>query len=231
MKLDNRKEHILDFIVRDFIRTAEPVSSGRMAVRKVLNSSPATLRNIMLELDEEGFLYQSHISAGRAPTEKGYRYFIDNLMEIGDPAHDVRNELDSMMNDFFEESEHIFEDLSRMLAKHLRLFSGISVLDDERIFGHGLPEVLREPEFFEHSTAVRFADFAENIQKNLKKYSGIDADARGFGIVSVMFDGGDLGKCVVFSAGPQRMNYEKANSVLRYAAEDIKNRKIKKHVK
>ncbi|MDO8522765.1 MAG: hypothetical protein Q7S12_00555 [bacterium] len=231
MRLDDRKEHILDFIVRDYIDTAVPVSSGRIVSRKVLDASSATLRNIMLELDEDGFLYQSHTSAGRAPTEKGYRYFIDNLMEIGDPAHDVRNELDSMMNDFFEESEHVFEDLSRMLAKHLRLFSGISVLDDERIFGHGLPEVLREPEFFEHGAAVRFVDFAENIQKNLKRHSDIDADAKGFGMVSVMFDGGDLGKCVVFSAGPQRMNYEKATSLLKYAAEDIKNRKIKKHAK
>ncbi|MDP2668318.1 MAG: hypothetical protein Q8P07_00570 [bacterium] len=227
MKLDNRKEHILDFIVRDYIATAQPVSSGRMASRRVLDSSPATLRNIMLELDENGFLFQPHTSAGRAPTEKGYRYFIDNLMETGDPAHEVRQELDEVLDDFFEASEQMFEGLSRALAKHLRLFSGISMPDDERIFGHGLPEVLCEPEFFRHDTAVRFADFAENIQKNLKKHPGIDADSAGFGIVSVIFDGGDLGRCAVFSAGPQRMNYEKANSTLKYAAEKINKHKKK----
>src|SRR3989344_4641344 len=80
MKLDSRKEHILDFIIRDYIETAQPVSSGRVAAKKVLDSSPATWRNFMLELDEDGFLYQPHTSAGRAPTERGYRYFIDNLI-------------------------------------------------------------------------------------------------------------------------------------------------------
>lgn len=231
MRLDNRKEHILDFIVRDFIRTAEPVSSGRMAARKVLDSSSATIRNLMLDLDEDGFLYQPHTSAGRAPTEKGYRYFIENLMEIGDPAYEVRRELDCVMDDFFEESDQMFEGLSRALAKHLKLFSGISMPDGERIFGHGLPEVLREPEFFSHDTAVRFVDFAENIRENLKEHSGIDAGSDGFGIVSIMFDGGSLGKCAVFSAGPQRMNYEKANSTLKYAAEKISRHNKKKNGK
>ena len=76
MMLDSRKEHILDFIVRDFVRTAIPVSSGRVSDKKAIGGgiagspagSPATIRNIMLELDEEGYLYQPHTSAGRAPS-------------------------------------------------------------------------------------------------------------------------------------------------------------------
>src|SRR3990167_10819860 len=125
MKLDNRKEHILDFIVRDYIATAQPVSSGRMALKRVLDSSSATLRNIMLELDEEGFLFQPHTSAGRAPTEKGYRYFIENLMEIGQPEAEIRDRLDKIIGHMELEMDRAFEDFSKTIAGHLKLFSGI----------------------------------------------------------------------------------------------------------
>lgn len=238
MKLDNRKEHILDFIIRDYIETAQPVSSGRMAskikgtgIHADLATSPASLRNLMLELDEDGFLYQPHTSAGRAPTEKAYRYFIDNLMEVESPSMPVRRDLDDILDEFMDESENVFDELSRVLAKHLKLFSGFGLLDEERIFGHGLSEVLREPEFFQHDNAVRFADFAENIHDNIKKLADTEVGAGGFGVVQVTFKDRDFGECVIFSAGPQRMNYEKATSVLRYAADDITKRKTKKYAK
>lgn len=219
-KLDNRKEDILDFIVRDFIGTAVPVSSGRISAKKATFGSPATIRNIMLGLDEGGYLCQPHTSAGRAPTEKGYRYFVDNLMEIESLPVEIKRELEDVLD---------FDALSRLLVKHLRLFTGVSVLSENRIFGHGLSEVLREPEFFEQDAAVRFAEFAENIHSEIKNFSEVNVDVNGFGVVSMMFQDSDLGECAVFSAGPQRMNYEKATSLLKYAADDIKKRKHKKY--
>lgn len=208
----------MDFIVRDFIGTAFPVSSGRISEKRAVLGSPATVRNVMLELDEDGYLYQPHTSAGRAPTENGYRYFVDNLMDVEIPPSEVRRELDDVFD---------FDELSKILVKHLRLFAGVGILDENKIFGHGLSEVLREPEFFEQDAAVRFAEFAENIHREIKNFSEVNVDMNGFGVVSVMFQDRDLGKCVMFSAGPQRMNYEKAASVLKYAARDIKNKKIK----
>lgn len=232
MKLEARKEHILDFIVRDFIRTASPVSSGRISERLSkkpdLAGSPATIRNIMLGLDDDGYLYQPHTSAGRAPTDKGYRYFVDNLMSVREPAHEIRMELDKIIEKMEREMDSAFSEISKTLAGHLGLFSGAGMLNKERIFGHGLSEVLKEPEFGEHDMAVRFADFIENIHSDIKKFSATEVDAKGFGVVSVVFSDDDLGECVIFSAGPQRMNYEKATSVIRYAAEDIKS-KTKKY--
>jgi len=219
--------------VRDFIGTAFPVSSGRIKEKlyrkQALAGSPATIRHIMLELDEDGYLYQPHTSAGRAPTEKGYRYFVDNLMEIGEPDYGIRHTLDEIIDNFEEEADSVFDELSRALASHLKLFSGIGFLDEGRIFGHGLPEVLKEPEFFENDVAVRFADFTENINGNIKGLADMEVDANGFGVVKMVFQDNDFGECVIFSAGPQRMNYEKANSVIKYAAKDIKKRKNKKH--
>lgn len=231
MKLDGRKEEILDLIIREYIETASPVSSGRISRamgRRRIAGSPATVRNIMLSLDEDGFLYQPHTSAGRAPTERGYKYFIENLMEPEDPSSDLRLELDGIFEDFFEETERAFDNLGKALARHLKLFSGVGLLDEERVFGHGLPEVLKEPEFFRHENAVRFADFAENIAGSIRNFRDADADVHGFGVVSVTFRDDEMGDCVIFSAGPQRMDYEKAVSAVKYAADDIKKIKLKK---
>lgn len=76
--LDNRKKKILQAIVEEYIDTAEPVSSGNLV--KELNCSSATIRNDMAELEKIGFLEKPYTSAGRIPSQKGYRYYIDELL-------------------------------------------------------------------------------------------------------------------------------------------------------
>jgi len=77
--LEERKARILRAVVRDYIRTAEPVGSGAIVRRYRLGVSPATVRHEMAVLEELGFLVQPHTSAGRIPTDRGYRYFVDTL--------------------------------------------------------------------------------------------------------------------------------------------------------
>lgn len=69
-------------IVEDYIRTAEPVSSKAIATKYSLGVSPATIRNIMVELESEGFLMQPHTSAGRVPTDKSFRFYLDSLRRL-----------------------------------------------------------------------------------------------------------------------------------------------------
>ena len=76
--LDNRKKKILQAIVEEYIDTAEPVSSGNLV--KELNCSSATIRNEMAELEKIGFLEKPYTSAGRVPSQKGYRFYIDELL-------------------------------------------------------------------------------------------------------------------------------------------------------
>ena len=76
--LDNRKKKILQAIVEEYIDTAEPVSSGNLV--EELNCSSATIRNEMAELEKIGLLEKPHTSAGRIPSQKGYRYYIDELL-------------------------------------------------------------------------------------------------------------------------------------------------------
>lgn len=82
MTLDERKLEVLRVIVEDYVATQEPVGSKALVERHKLAVSPATVRNDMAVLEEEGYLRQPHTSAGRVPTNKGYRLFVDRLSRI-----------------------------------------------------------------------------------------------------------------------------------------------------
>lgn len=81
--LDERKTAILSAVVQEYIATAQPVGSSHIADAPSINVSSATVRNEMAHLEHEGYLIQPHTSAGRIPTDKGYRYFVDHLTTPG----------------------------------------------------------------------------------------------------------------------------------------------------
>ena len=80
MELDERKKKILQAIIEEYIETAAPVSSGNLVENADLNCSSATIRNEMAELEKIGFLEKPHTSAGRIPSQTGYRYYVDELV-------------------------------------------------------------------------------------------------------------------------------------------------------
>lgn len=80
--MDDRKLEVLRAIVSDYVQTREPVGSKALVERHRLDVSPATIRNDMAVLEDEGYLIQPHTSAGRIPTDKGYRLFVDRLTTI-----------------------------------------------------------------------------------------------------------------------------------------------------
>ena len=88
MIMDERKKRILQAIIDDYIDTAEPIGSRTIARKHELGLSSATIRNEMADLEEMGYLAQPHTSAGRVPSDKGYRLYVDKLM----PAHDLKAE-------------------------------------------------------------------------------------------------------------------------------------------
>ncbi len=77
--LSARQKELLKLIVEDYIKTARPISSNSLC--KILNCSSATIRNEMALLEEIGLIEKTHISSGRIPSEKGYRYYVDNIMK------------------------------------------------------------------------------------------------------------------------------------------------------
>lgn len=85
-RLSDRKRDILTAIIKDYITHGEPLGSKTLAKRHGFSFSPATIRNEMAELEETGLLYQPHTSAGRVPSQKGYRFFVDYLMSAYVPT-------------------------------------------------------------------------------------------------------------------------------------------------
>ena len=81
MALSERKLKILEAIITDYIETAEPIGSRTIAKKYDLGISPATVRNEMSDLEEMGLIEQPHTSAGRIPSDKGYRLQVDNMMQ------------------------------------------------------------------------------------------------------------------------------------------------------
>src|SRR5882757_11048168 len=81
MSLDDRKFDVLRAIVEDYVATQEPVGSRALVERHHLQVSPATVRNDMAILEEEGYIRQPHTSAGRIPTNRGYRFYVDLLLD------------------------------------------------------------------------------------------------------------------------------------------------------
>ena len=84
MEMDSRKAKILEAVVLDYIETAEPVGSRTISKKYDLGVSSATIRNEMADLEEMGLIEQPHTSAGRVPSEAGYRYYVDYLMNKSD---------------------------------------------------------------------------------------------------------------------------------------------------
>lgn len=89
--MDPRKMRILQAITDDYITTAEPVGSRTIARKYGLGVSPATIRNEMSDLEELGYLEQPHTSAGRVPSDKGYRFYVDFLMDPAEISQEVRD--------------------------------------------------------------------------------------------------------------------------------------------
>ena len=110
--LDERKRKVLQAIVEEYINTAEPVSSSSLTNNYGLNCSSATIRNEMSSLEKEGYLDKVHTSSGRIPSAKGYRFYVDELMQ------DDRISLEEIkyISDKLETKVHEIEDLTKITA-------------------------------------------------------------------------------------------------------------------
>lgn len=114
--LDDRKAAILRAVVEEYIDTAQPVGSGHVAKAPGVAVSSATVRNDMAVLEEEGFLRQPHTSAGRVPTDKGYRFFVDHLVQPQGLGASQSEQVKDFFNRAHGELEQMLHDTSRLLA-------------------------------------------------------------------------------------------------------------------
>lgn len=115
-QLNDREQSILRYIVQQFILTAVPVGSRNITKKYDIGYSPATVRNIMSDLEESGFIGHPHTSAGRVPTDKGYRFYVDLLMNRDEIDEFARKTINNGLEKVINEPEELLTSVSRILS-------------------------------------------------------------------------------------------------------------------
>ena len=116
MQLGSRKLHILHAVVHDYISYGEPVGSRTIAKKYDMGISPATIRNEMSDLEEMGYLQQPHTSAGRIPSDKAYRLYVDKLMKTRKPTADEAERIERIYQQKTTEVDKIIEQVASILS-------------------------------------------------------------------------------------------------------------------
>ncbi len=124
--LTAKEKIVLGEIVRNFIETALPVSSSLVAQNSRVHMSPATVRNIMAGLEERGYIYQPHTSAGRVPQTPGYRAYVDTLMKKARLSSDEKEKIVDLLEQGQIDTDDVLKEVTRILA-HLSRQLGIMV--------------------------------------------------------------------------------------------------------
>lgn len=133
--LTDRQRMILHAIVDDYIRSAEPVGSRSISKRGDVAFSPATIRNEMADLEELGFLEQPHTSAGRVPSTKGYRYYVDHLVKLNEVNEHDLGMVRSFVTDKMSQMEEVIQHAAGILSN---LTNYTSILLGPELFSNSL---------------------------------------------------------------------------------------------
>jgi transcriptional regulator of heat shock response len=236
MELTERKLKILQAIITDFIRNAEPVGSRTLSKMLDIEVSPATIRNEMADLEEMGYLYHTHTSAGRLPSDKAYRLYVNNLMdkyELDTAEKDrIRRELGVNM----AEMERTVRRASELLSEltNLTSFATLEDVRDIRIFLQGMTRIFAHPEYSTIEHARNFLEMVDNrdnfVDEVKSRLDGIQVTiggenseriAPGSSIITATYhvDGRFVGKLGVI--GPTRMRYSEITSVIEYMSNNL----------
>ena len=225
--LKERQKSILDAIIQEYIKTAEPVASSEISHRLKPEISSATVRNEMLILDELGFLEQPHTSAGRIPTDRGYRFFVDNLIDDLLLDEDIETQIEKLFG--YQGEEQFLKELTKTLSSLCGTFSVAGLAKDDLFYESGFSEILEEPEFeiIENRKAFgRLADLiSEEPQKIFKKLLAEETifigrenpwpEAKSYSVFISSWRHPRGFKGFFAMVGPKRTNYKKNKSVIK----------------
>jgi transcriptional regulator of heat shock response len=236
MELTERKLKILQAIVSDFIATAEPVGSRTISHNYITDVSPATIRNEMADLEDMGYLTHPHTSAGRVPSDKAYRLYVDKLMDKYELADNEKKRIRSEIATHVEELERTIRHASELLSELTNLTSFATMEDMYRaqLFLEGMTRIFAHPEF---NNITRARNFLEMIDRRddltrtlVKRDGGITITIGDENSSDIMpdssiitatyhIDGNFVGKLGVI--GPTRMRYREITSVIDYITQNL----------
>lgn len=126
-ELDDRARDVLRAVVQDFISTGDPVGSQQLTRRGEFEVSPATMRNVLSELEALGYLEKPHTSAGRVPTNQGYRFFVDSLLQLKTPSQAEQNAIEQGLGNLGGGVEERLQEAGKVLH-HLSHHAGVVLI-------------------------------------------------------------------------------------------------------
>lgn len=227
--MNTRQKEILSAIVEEYTGSAVPVGSQILVEKYDFKVSPATIRNDMLSLEKAGYLHQPHISAGRIPTDKGYRFYVEEIM--GDQKLSLKEQKKLQTEVLKLKAQKVR--MSRTVAKLLSSFSGGFAINGTREakYDFGIRELLENPEFKETDEFCKIAEVLDYVDENLdalmneikdgetKIFIGKENPIKNISNCSMMVspyrnEKGE--KAFLAIIGPKRMKYAKNKSLLDY---------------
>ncbi|HYC80037.1 MAG TPA: hypothetical protein VEC17_03345 [Candidatus Binatia bacterium] len=232
MDLNLRQQKILAAIVKEYSETAQPVGSQEIVEKYNLNVSPATIRNEMAVLEKQGFISQPHKSAGRVPTDKGYRFFVNELMQRFELSEKERR----MLKGELVRLQAAHEQLGRSISKLISEVSGQAAftLLPQDASAAGLAQIVSMPDA-DAETIKGVAELFDHIDQHgsklLKQAEGKPEAFIGkevpipvpknmsLVVSNIKLKNGKRG--LIGIVGPKRMSYAKNMSLLEYLAKLI----------
>ena len=224
MFLDDRKKRILQAIVDYYLDNAEPIASKIIANDYGLELSSATIRNEMAEMEEMGLIEKPHTSSGRIPSDLGYRYYVDDIMNV-DRVDE--KEIVKVLDSINKGDKDVLQAVSMALSGATH-YTSIS-LDDDTMFLYGRNNVFDYPEFNDVESLKKFMYLLEEeelIREVMSKSHGPDITVRigkentleqmqDYSLITFSYqDKGDIA-----IVGPRRMDYSKVIGYIKYLLE------------
>ncbi|MBI2065184.1 MAG: hypothetical protein HYT62_03980, partial [Candidatus Yanofskybacteria bacterium] len=167
MFLTPRQEKLLNIIIDSYIKTAEPVSSNILVKSRFFDLSSATLRNEMNDLEQMGYLAQLHTSGGRVPTDRGYRFYVDNLINSDDLC--IHSSWQKKVDAVLAGIDNDPRDINRAIAQLLSDLSDSVVItgvaEEDDFYKTGLAGLFELPEFREINKVFRMTSFFDEFDR------------------------------------------------------------------
>lgn len=231
---EKRRAEVLGIIVRHYVETAEPVGS-RFIARK-LGLSSATIRNVMADLEDEGYITHPYTSAGRVPTDRGYRFYIDSLMHVRKVNENIVRAIAQQYGHALRTLEDVLEKTSRLVSD-LTNYVGVALFpQDERVYLDGTSHIIEHPEFKDIRKLHGFLKFLEEKKSLLDLLAGDIEECRLTVRIGRETHLGSLSECSVVARGykvrgkragsvgvigPKRMAYEKVIPTVELLADKV----------
>jgi transcriptional regulator of heat shock response len=228
--MNNRQKQLLSAIVELYTKTAVPVGSQVLLENYDFGVSSATLRNDMVALEEEGYLYQPHVSAGRIPTDAGYRMYVEEMMGDEDLSREDQRRLQKELLMMKAKNTR----LSRSTAKLLSALSGnlavSGMVGKDELYDFGMREMIEKPEFQEIDELCRLVETLDTLDEKLDGimlelkdgethiFIGNENPITGIDNCSMIVAPYETneGRGMLAIIGPKRMDYAKNKSLIEY---------------